>query len=233
MEGLNATITLQLRENSLWLKPFLKVIIVVACMPGKFIVLEGVDAAGKSLMAKELASFLEKKGFSVFLTAEPSKSDFGQKVRALLRSEHDPQKNARTFLDLYVNDRKIHLEKEILPALKKGKIVLCDRYKYSTIVYQALQGIPVEKILSLHEKMLVPDLVLVLDVPLKVSLKRIEKSHRDGIDTFEQEKFLRQVRKKFLSLSSLLPKENIKVIGAAKPKKLVLAVLKKEVQSLL
>ena len=132
----------------------------------------------------------------------------------LLKTSPKPELNAPQFLDLYVADRKEHIEKELLPALKENKIILCDRYKYSTFVYQALQGIPVEKIKKLHEGMPVPDLIFILDVPAKTALERISK--RKQLDSFEKKDFLEKVRNGFLSLKEIFPEENIHIVDASK-----------------
>jgi len=113
-----------------------------------------------------------------------------------------------------LEDRKEHLDRVIKPALQLGSIVLCDRYKYSTICYQQAQGIPVEKIISLHERMLVPDLVLVLDVEPRIALQRIRLS-RSSIEKFEKGFFLEELRENYLALKKLLPKEPIRVIDAS------------------
>ena len=171
-----------------------------------FIVFEGIDGSGKGTIIKETKIFLLQNGVSqkdIFVTAEPTNGFYGKKVRELLKTSPKPELNAPQFLDLYVADRKEHIEKELLPALKENKIILCDRYKYSTFVYQALQGIPVEKIKKLHEGMPVPDLIFILDVPAKTALERISK--RKQLDSFEKKDFLEKVRNGFLSLKKIFP----------------------------
>ncbi|MEK6941567.1 MAG: dTMP kinase [archaeon] len=204
-------------------------------MEKNFVVFEGLDAAGKSLMAKKLKLFLEKNGFAgrVFLTAEPSQSPFGKELREMLKSESSPKNNAQKFLELYVKDREFHLEHEILPTLNEGKIVLCDRFKYSTVVYQSVQGISVEKILQMHDGMVVPGLVLVLDIDPRLALKRIACSARGARDVFEREAFLQKAREKFLQLPKILPKENIKIIDASMPKKEVFSAVVSEAKNVL
>ncbi|HZX19731.1 MAG TPA: dTMP kinase [archaeon] len=182
-----------------------------------FIVFEGIDGSGKGTIIKETKSFLLQNGVSqkdIFVTAEPTNGFYGKKVRELLKTSPKPELNAPQFLDLYVADRKEHIEKELLPALKENKIILCDRYKYSTFVYQALQGIPVEKIKKLHEGMPVPDLIFILDVPAKTALERISK--RKQLDSFEKKDFLEKVRNGFLSLKEIFPEENIHIVDASK-----------------
>ena len=141
-----------------------------------FVVFEGIDGSGKGTVISEAKKFLLEKGVSeekILITCEPTNGFYGKKVRELLKTEVNPDVNAVQFLEAYVADRKEHLEKTIAPALKEGKIILCDRFKYSTFVYQSLQGISIEKIKEMHEGMTVPDLVFILDVPVDTALERI------------------------------------------------------------
>ena len=184
---------------------------------GLLIVLDGVDGSGKGTMVKEAHKFLLKKGVPksrILTAAEPTHGYFGKKVRELLDTQIDPKLNARQFLDLYVADRKEHLEKEIAPALAVGKIILCDRFKYSTFVYQQLQGIPVEKIRALHLGMPKPDLVFILDLPVEHALKRIER--RKKKEVFERKAFMEKVRFGFLGLQKTFPSEEIVFIDASR-----------------
>ncbi|MBI5553348.1 MAG: dTMP kinase [Candidatus Diapherotrites archaeon] len=187
-------------------------------MKGSFIVFEGIDGSGKGSLVRLARDYLLRKGIPVervVVSAEPTEGKFGRLARELSRTQSDPQKSARECLDLYVKDRREHVKSVIMPALCEGKIVLCDRFKYSTLVYQALQGISEKEILSLHEGMPVPELVLVLDVSVKVALQRIElDGSRKMKEKFEQEAFLERARERFRGLSSVFLKENIHVILA-------------------
>ncbi len=185
-------------------------------MKGFFIVFEGLDGSGKGAMVREAKKFLLAKGIPegrILTTAEPTHGYHGKKVRELLQGAVNPDVNARQFLDLYVEDRKEHIGKEILPALAAGKIILCDRYKYSTFVYQQLQGIPVQKIAALHGGMPVPDLVFVLDLPVDAALERIGR--RRKVETFEHRAFMEKVRALFLRLQEIFPAEQIVFINAS------------------
>ena len=185
-------------------------------MQGKFVVFEGIDGSGKGTILSRTAEWLfnSSNAFDkVLLTREPTFSGPGKQIRKMLKSDQEPLSKAKRLLQLYLEDRKEHLEKVIKPALQLGSIVLCDRYKYSTICYQQAQGIPVEKIISLHARMLVPDLVLILDVEPETALQRI-RSSRSSIEKFEKSFFLRELRENYLALKKLLPKEPIKVIDA-------------------
>ena len=185
-------------------------------MKGKFIVFEGLDGSGKGTMLARTAEWLfnSNPGYDkILLTREPTYSGAGKQIRKMLKSDKEPLTKSKQLLQLYFEDRKEHLEKVIKPALQLGSIVLCDRYKYSTICYQQAQGIPVEKIISLHSRMLVPDLVLVLDAEPETALQRI-RSSRSVIEKFEKDFFLEELRENYLALKKLLPKEPIKIIDA-------------------
>ena len=206
-------------------------------MKGKCVVIEGLDGSGKGTLINILKNYLLSKGYSndeILVTQEPSKSKFGVEVKKLLKEEKDPSSNATKFLDLYVRDREEHLRNEIVPALEKGKIVLCDRYKYSTIVYQSIQGIPKEDIIELHEEMLIPDLVLILDLPVDVALGRIGADEkREELEKFEKKEFLQKVRAAFKKLPTGLPEENIIIINASLPIEKVAEKAKEELNKLI
>lgn len=195
---------------------FFSPLLRVLLMAGKFIVFEGIDGSGKGTILTRVAEWLFNSSRvydKVLLTREPTFSGAGKQIRKMLKSDREPLSKAKRLLQLYLEDRKEHLNKVIKPALQLGSIVLCDRYKYSTICYQQAQGIPVEKIVSLHERMLIPDLVLILDVEPETSLQRI-RSSRSLIEKFEKGFFLKELRENYLALKKLLPKEPIKVIDA-------------------
>lgn len=197
---------------------------------GIFIAIEGMDGSGKGTLAKKLFQHYKTLTKKTILTAEPSPSPAGKKIRALLKKKQaNLQKKAETFLKLFLEDRKHHVKKTILPALRKGAIVICDRYKHSTIAFQSLQGIPTQKIIALHKKLPTPNLTLILDLPPKTALKRIHKraKHRE---LFEKLEFMQNLRKKYLSLSKLLPKENIKTINASAPQQQVFARAAREIE---
>lgn len=180
-------------------------------MSGKFIVFEGIDGCGKGTQLKMLANYLfdaDKKNIIV-LTREPTKiSPAGIEMRRRLAEDKNPRENAELYAKLYVDDRKYHVEHVIQPALNAGHIVLCDRYKYSTIAYQRTQGMDVKKLLAMHESLPVPDIIFILDVPVDVALSRIKRKK----DVFEQREFMEELRRNYLELKKLLPPENIIII---------------------
>jgi len=201
---------------------------------GSFVVFEGLDGSGKGTMLALTAEWLFNSHMvdKILLTREPTNSTYGKQIRKTLSQDTEPMTKAKRLLNLYLEDRKEHLEKVIKPALQLNTFVLCDRYKYSTICYQQAQGIPLEKIISLHQRMLVPDLVLILDVSAGAALGRI-RAARGQTEKFEKKFFLEELRQNYLALKKQLPRENIKVIDAGCPQEEVFEQAKKAISKLL
>ncbi|MGC8851232.1 MAG: dTMP kinase [Candidatus Micrarchaeia archaeon] len=198
---------------------------------GVFIVVEGIDGSGKGFITSRLQEYVmnrSKKYDHVLVTREPTHGRFGQRIREILRSEKDPYAGARQCLELYVNDRREHLRNHIEPALAKGYVVLCDRYKYSTIAFQQAQGIPLAELMASQQSMRSPDLVLLLDLPAKIGLERVrEREGKEGNEKFEQLEFAEKVRQNYLDVARLFPTEKIFVVDASKTREEVWAQVKK------
>ena len=133
----------------------------------KFIVFEGIDGSGKSTQLKLLAKSLDLKGIKFICTREPGGSDISEQIRKILVRKQKENILPLTELLLIYAARNEHLKKKIVPNLK-NRIVLCDRYFYSTYCYQILtSNIPLSMLKYLHSKVtnnLMPDLTLVIDI---------------------------------------------------------------------
>ncbi len=179
---------------------------------GVLIVFEGIDGAGKSTQAEILLDRLKTKGYDVAFFREPSKSKWGCEIkkRALLPNSLSPEEE----LELFQRDRRENVERNLKPALGKRKVVILDRYYYSTIAYQGAKGIDRELIRTMNEEFVVkPDLVFIFDIEAKRGLERIlDRKKKDKL--FEREDYLVEVRKIFRSLKD----ENIIHINALRPK---------------
>jgi dTMP kinase len=166
---------------------------------GILIVFEGIDGSGKSTQVLNLINRLEEKNFDVISFREPSQSRWGReiKLKAALPDSLTPEEE----LTLFQKDRAENVEKNLKPALAKRKIVILDRYYFSTFAYQGAKGIDKERIRRLNERFVVePDLVFVLDVEAGKGLQRIlDRKNRDLL--FERRDYLEEVRKNFLALS--------------------------------
>tara|TARA_B100001750_G_scaffold18416_1_gene12627 strand:+ start:90 stop:683 length:594 start_codon:yes stop_codon:yes gene_type:complete len=167
-------------------------------MIGVLVNLEGIDGCGKSTQSKLLLEKLEGEGEKVIILKEPTKRPHGQKLWDMLHGKR--KATNEEILELFVLDRKQHVEEKIEPALDSGAVVLMDRYYYSSMAYQVAGGIDVEEIREKHEFAPKPDVVLIFDLPVSVALERV-KGHSDA-DEFEKEEHLEKVREAYLDLEN-------------------------------
>lgn len=202
---------------------------------GKFIVFDGIDGSGKGKQTKLLTDYffdLNKRNH-IFLTREPYNSEFHDDIRKLLKEGASPKDNAELLTELFVKDRVIHA-KLIGDLLDEGVHVICDRYKYSTLAYQQTQGVPLGKLLKLHEEILIPDLAMIIDVPVDVALARIaQDASRSHLEVFERKNFQEKLRQNFLALPNILPNENIVIIDGNRPIAEVFESVKQEIGKIL
>ena len=144
-------------------------------MSGKFITLEGIDGSGKTTQGIFLKNKLEELGQDVLFTREPGGAKGAEEIRNLLvQGEKDRWSNITEIL-LFFASRRHHLEKVLLPAINKGKVVICDRFTDSTIIYQGRENIHLKKmIIELNKSVIgiVPDLTLIIDIDPTKSLNR-------------------------------------------------------------
>jgi len=178
---------------------------------GLLVVLEGIDGAGHSAHASELASWArELPGLRerVLLTKEPTGGPVGKLIKAVLRRELDV--SPWTLALLFAADRLEHVEKVVRPALEAGFIVICDRYYLSSYAYQSAAGVSLEWLKALNSRCPRPDLTIILDAPVESCLQRI-REEREHLELFEEPGFLEEVRKRFLALADELRKEGQRV----------------------
>lgn len=161
---------------------------------GVLIAVEGIDGTGKSTQVERLAARLRDRGFDVVPTREPTAGPWGAKIRALAR-EGRARVPPEEELDWFMRDRMEHVEQVIRPALSAGKIVLTDRYYFSTMAYQGALGIEPGRIREMNESLFPrPDLVVLLRARPELGLERIARDRPGGADrTFEQGRYLEQV----------------------------------------
>ncbi|SUZ87626.1 uncharacterized protein METZ01_LOCUS40480, partial [marine metagenome] len=164
------------------------------------IVFEGIDGSGKSTQCRMLADLLNKKGIANISFAEPTRGKWGMKIRQLLAKGRNGI-SADEELEWFMNDRREDVEQNIEPALKAGKVVLMDRYYFSTAAYQGALGFDPQEIKAENEKFApVPDRVLVFHNSPEKSLERIESS-REGKSAFEKRDYLIEVQNIFKSFT--------------------------------
>ena len=159
-------------------------------MEGKFITFEGGEGAGKSLQIKRFAEYLKSKGIDVVLTREPGGTEVGKEIRKILVEGDKDKFDEVTEILLFYADIRMNLEKVIKPAIKQGKYVISDRYNDSTIAYQfyGANKFNDTTIMDTIYKVVAgdfkPDLIVLLDVDVKVGLERSFKK-AEGMDVKE------------------------------------------------
>lgn len=174
-------------------------------LPGLFITFEGIDGSGKSTQARLLADHLTSKGHEVVLTREPGGSAGAEEIRALVLQGDPGRWSAETEILLFTAARRDHLERTILPALRAGQIVICDRFADSTRMYQGLSRGDLRSVVDdLHARMIQrePDLTLLIDMNPAAGLERA-LSRGDDDNRFESfgEDLQQKMRAGFLELA--------------------------------
>ena len=161
---------------------------------GFLIVIEGIDGAGKTTQAHLVQARLQEKKLCVIRTKEPTTGPWGQILRdSALTGRLSLEEEVETFL----KDRKEHVEKVINPALKEGKIVIIDRYYFSTMAYQGARGLDPDELMRSNELFAPePDLLVVLDIDPRIGLERI-RTRGDRANHFEKTGTLRKAREIF------------------------------------
>jgi dTMP kinase len=180
--------------------------------PGKFIVIEGLDGSGKTVQIDLLVDYLKQKGKKVFLTKAPAVNlKTGKKIKQALTKEISI--NPLELQELFAENRKEHLEIEIIPALKQGNIVVSHRYAISGIAYGTSVGLNIDLLLGMNDNFILPDLTLIIDVPAQVCLKRIEE-RGEPKDFFEELEKLKKVREAYKKIPDMF--ENVMVVDGDK-----------------
>lgn len=184
--------------------------------PGFLLVIEGIDGAGKSTVGRRLAEWLRGSGLRCVVSREPTDGPHG---RALRQSAKMGRLALDDELDLFLKDRAEHVETLIRPALRRGDVVILDRYYFSTAAYQGARGGDPETIIARNEAFApAPDLVLLLDVDPRHGTGRIIQ-RGDAPDEFEALNYLKKVREIFRALAA----PSIQRIDAAQAVEVVVA----------
>lgn len=206
-------------------------------MQGKFITFEGGEGTGKSTQAAMLALRLEALGLGVHLTREPGGSPGAEIIRHILLSGAAKPLGADVEAMLFAAARDDHVQCTILPALRSGKWVVCDRFADSTRVYQGILGQVDQKLLNVLERVsigeLSPDLTVILDLPVDVGLQRAKLRRGDAeADRFEGEgaEFHEKLRDAYLAIAAREP-DRCAVIDASAAKEVVGNAIWQMVQS--
>ena len=175
-----------------------------------FITFEGIEGCGKTTQISHLTSYLKRTHRPFLLTREPGGTEMGEKIRQILLSSENARLEPVAELFLYAAARVQHFRQVIHPALKEGKIVLCDRYADATLSYQGFgRGLDLDWIEEIHARSVEnakPDLTFLLDLPVEEGLRRAwERLEKDQTkeDRFEKEAvdFHQRVREGYLTLA--------------------------------
>ncbi|HUU39189.1 MAG TPA: dTMP kinase [Candidatus Desulfaltia sp.] len=189
---------------------------------GILVVFEGIDGSGKSTQARRLLRRLRALGHEAVSFREPTRGKWGRRIKRMAKEAGSltPEEE----LDLFVKDRKENVRKNLRPALAGKKVVILDRYYFSTIAYQGAKGIPPARIRRLNERFAVkPDLVFILDIEAGRGLGRIHHRKRKDL-LFERERYLARVRRifrgfrgrMFVHLDAGLPKDELSELIASR-----------------
>lgn len=197
---------------------------------------EGGEGSGKSTQLVRLADYLEKKGYPVVRTREPGGTKIGTKIRSLLLDEKTAGIGYKTELFLCLADRAQHLQEVILPALADHKVVLCDRFTDSTLIYQGyargLDFPEMKVLLSYAAEAVVPDLTFLFDIDIKTGQSRLQgRKEKNRLD-HETELFHQKVRQGYLALAKSGP-SRIRLIHADQTENAIFSIVQKEIDAFL
>ncbi len=182
---------------------------------GLLIVIEGIDGAGKSTQARILLRKLKSLGYNAVTSREPTRGKWGLEIKKL--AKRPDSLSPEEELALFIRDREENVEENLKPALSRKKVVILDRYYFSTIAYQGAKGINPSRIQRLNEKFAVkPNLVFILDIDAGKGLARIHKRKKKDL-LFEREGYLVKVGKifkgirgrKFIHIDASRPRKDI------------------------
>lgn len=196
-------------------------------MKGKLVSIEGIDGCGKTTHTRLLAEWLRANGYRVVVTDEPTEGIIGRIIKRALRGEIKIQVTTEALL--FAADRIQHIAEVVRPALKAGKIVITERYFYSSLAYQSARGLSMTWLENINRAALKPNLSILIDLPADAALQRIKRSRR--LDKFEQDiKLQRLVRSNYLRIARL---RGLKIVNGARNKDEVQADIRKIVSTTL
>ena len=190
-------------------------------MKGLFITIEGPDGSGKTTAAQHLCHTLQEQGYDVVFTREPGGSVIGEEIRDILHSRANTAMDRRTEALLFAASRRQHLIETVVPAVQKGKIVICDRYIDSSLAYQGYaRGLGIDEVLNVNlfaTEGRLPDLTVYFDIKAEEGLARINQNPSREMNRLDAEKieFHQKVCEGYHIVLKRYP-ERIKAIDASK-----------------
>lgn len=200
-----------------------------------FITIEGPEGSGKTTAVDTAVEELKKMGYQIVRTREPGGTPIAEQIRNVILDKNNVAMDQRTEALLYAASRRQHLVEKVWPALKEGKIVICDRYLDSSLAYQGgARGLGVDNILQVNSfatEGTFPDLTLLFDIDPEIGLARIAANANREVNRLDLEKieFHNKVRNTFLELAKRYP-ERFVVIDASQSRE---NVAKKTLETML
>ena len=186
-----------------------------------FITIEGPEGSGKTTTTTFVVNKLKELGYNVIRTREPGGTPIAEQIRNIILDKNNVNMDPRTEALLYAASRRQHLVEKVWPEVKKGNIVICDRFLDSSLAYQGgARGLGIENILNINmfaTEGTFPDLTLLFDIPPELGLQRISLNSNREINRLDLEKldFHNKVRDSFLKLAKQYP-ERFVIIDASK-----------------
>ena len=198
---------------------------------GLFITFEGIDGAGKSTQAALLKTYLDEKGVESILIREPGGTEVGEKLRAIIKDKANKIDHI-TEVYLFATARAQLVREVIKPALKENKIVICDRFVQSSLVYQGVaRGLSQEVVAKINEVAidgLAPDVTFFVEVPPSTTQERKEIGELDRIEQ-EGNDFIKKVHAGYKKMIEDDDKKTIVIINGKLPKEQVHEQIKKQI----
>lgn len=189
-------------------------------MKGLFITFEGGEGSGKTTIAKMVQDELIKEGHEVILTREPGGVKISEQIRDVIVDTNNKEMDSKTEALLYAASRRQHLVEKVFPALQEGKIVICDRYLDSSLVYQGIaRGIGIDEVYTMNlfaTDNKLPDLTLFFDIDPQLGLQRINSNSNREINRLDLEslEFHKKVYNGYLTICNTYT-DRIKKIDAS------------------
>ena len=187
-----------------------------------FVTFEGGEGSGKSSALRLIDERLRAEGMETVLTREPGGTPIAEQIRGVILDKANTAMDSRTEALLYAASRRQHLVEKVWPALKRGAVVLCDRYLDSSLAYQGgARGLGIDEVLNINmfaTEGTFPELTLLFDIEPELGLARIAANASREVNRLDLEKieFHRGVRATFLSLAKRYPERYV-IIDASQP----------------
>lgn len=202
-------------------------------MTGKFITLEGPEGSGKTTVSKELAKILNESGYKVLLTREPGGVDIAEQIRNVILDKKNTKMDARTEALLYAAARRQHLVEKVLPALKEGYIVLCDRFVDSSLAYQGVaRNLGIDEVYNMNlfaTENILPNRTVFFDIKPEAGLQRVYANKEREVNRLDLENidFHERVYEGYLTICNRFPERIVKVDASQDIEDVLFQVLEK------